>query len=59
MLSGQDDLDSWIWNEDKKTYDKPGEKKDDERPKVRCECGVDTLGYGKHSDYCPKSRTDS
>lgn len=19
-----------------------------------CECGVDTLGYGLHSDYCPK-----
>lgn len=21
---------------------------------MKCECGVDTLGYGKHSDYCPK-----
>jgi hypothetical protein len=21
--------------------------------KVKCECGVDTLGYGKHSHWCP------
>jgi len=21
---------------------------------VKCECGVDTLGAGNHSDYCPK-----
>lgn len=20
----------------------------------KCECGVDSLGYGFHSDYCPK-----
>lgn len=23
---------------------------------VKCECGVDKLGYGNHSDYCPKSK---
>lgn len=22
--------------------------------KVKCECGVDSIGGGRHSDYCPK-----
>lgn len=26
---------------------------------LQCECGVDKLGYGKHSDYCPKHRGDN
>jgi len=24
-------------------------------PMTKCECGVDKLGYGVHSDYCPKA----
>jgi hypothetical protein len=57
-----DDLDGWIWNEITKTYDKPGtgeKKNDDERPKIRCECGVDSVGAGRHSSYCPKYTTDT
>jgi hypothetical protein len=52
-----DDLDGWIWDEEKKTYHKPGEEKNNDKQSTtgrKCECGVDTLGYGKHSDYCPK-----
>jgi len=24
----------------------------------RCECGVDTVGYGRHSSWCPKADLD-
>lgn len=26
--------------------------------KLKCECGTDSLGYGKHSTWCPKHKLE-
>lgn len=55
FMSGEQDKETFIT-----LY--PGEVwvplNNDERPweiKLVCECGVDAVGQGKHSDYCPKA----
>lgn len=32
---------------------------EDTKLNPKCECGVDTLGHGNHSNYCPKKETNN
>jgi hypothetical protein len=64
VLEGSDsneqnnDLDSLVWNEETKTYDRVPKKKPNQY-RTPCECGIEKIGYSHgHSDWCPRKAID-